>query len=454
MTLGADYSLLLEPEMLMRLLLLIALLCASAFFSGSETALFSLSRTHLRRLRRERSPHAETLHALLDQPRRLIISILCGNELVNVAAAANLTGILARLYGLDQAAWISTVLMVPLLLLFGEATPKTIAVTDPVGISTRIVARPMDFWVNVISPLSSLIRLVADRVTSAFVGEEKARTNILQVDEFRTLVDEGVVSGELSATERALIHNLLRAGSAEIVEIMVPRTRVAAVDGGLPLREVIDAFMSYRHNRVPVYIGHRDNIVGFLYSEDVMRLILEDADLSRLRLEDLMRAPVMVPPTKKIDEMFDYFQRHDVQAVAVLNEFGGIDGLLTMNDVLTCIFGRAQDSSAESAVSYDSASGACEVPGDMSLTDFARITNAKLEDSRMTTIAGVILRHIDRLPGVGDSVILGDMVLEVVEMEGNRIARVRASHGPARESEPASDAENSGAPGGSGQGEQ
>lgn len=447
MSLGADYSLLLEPDMVFRLLLLIALFFASAFFSGSETALFSLSRVHLRRLRREHDPHAETLHALLDQPRRLIISILCGNEIVNVAAAANLTGIVVRLYGVEQGALISTVLMVPLLLLFGEATPKTIAVSDPVGISTRVVARPMDFWVNVISPLSSLIRVVADRMTRVFVGEQKARENILQVDEFRTLVDEGVVSGELSATERALIYNLLRAGGAEIVEIMVPRTRVAFVDGGLPAPEVIDAFMTYKHKRVPVYLGQRDNVVGFLYVEDVMRLALEEADLAELELADIMRPAVMVPPTKKIDEMFDYFQRNDVQAVAVLNEFGGIDGLLTMNDVLTCIFGRTHDGPAESAVSYDSVTGAYEVPGDMTLTDFSKLTNAGIQDSRMTTIAGVILRHLDRLPLIGDGVSLGDMTLEVVEMEGNRISRVRACHDATRESERGADAGDGEPPG-------
>lgn len=428
MSLGADLSLLLEPDMIFRLVLLVALFFASAYFSGSETALFSLSRTHLRRLRREHSPHAETLHALLDQPRRLIISILCGNEIVNVAAAANLTGILVRLYGVEQAALISTVLMVPLLLVFGEATPKTIAMSDPIGVSTRIVARPMHFWVNLISPVSAAIRVVADRITSAIVGQEKALGNLLQVDEFRTLVDEGVVRGELSATERALIYNLLRAGSAEIVEIMVPRPRVACIDGDRPLREVIEAFMGYRHQRIPIYRGDRDNVIGFLYAEDVMQLALEDAGLDELSLEDIVRPPVMVPVTKKIDEMFDYFQRNDVRAVSVLNEFGGIDGLLTMNDVLTSIFGRTHDATFESAVDYDETTAAYSVPGDMTLTDFAKLTSSGVQDSRMTTIAGVILRHVDRLPVVGDCVTLGDLTLEILAMDGNRIARVRAWH--------------------------
>ena len=430
--LAADYSLLLEPGMIIRILLLIALFVASAFFSGSETALFSLSRLDLRRLRRERNPLAENLHSLLDQPRRLIISILCGNQVVNVAAAANLTGILVSLYGIERAAVISTVLMVPLLLLFGEATPKTIAVSDPVGVSTTIVAKPMGFWVNLIAPLSHGIRLVADRITTAIVGEEKAIDNILQVDEFRTLVDEGVVAGELTATERALIYNLLQAGSTEIVEIMIPRTRMAWIDGNLPLSAIIDAFIGHRHKRVPVYRGHRDKVIGFLHAEDVMQLVLDDVDLDKLRIEDVLRPPVMVPVTKKIDEMFDYFQAHDVQAVAVLDEFGGVDGFLTMNDVLTCIFGRAQSEVSGTTVTFDPDTGIYELPGDMTLIDFNRLTNYGVEDARMTTVGGVVLRHLDRLPAVGDRINVDDLSIEVVEMEDNRIARVRAMRGEAQ----------------------
>lgn len=429
---AADASVLLTPEMIVRLSLLIILFIASAFFSGSETALFSLSRFDLRQLRRERHPVAATLHSLLDQPRRLIISVLCGNQVVNVIATANLTAILVVVYGVDRAAWISMVIMVPLLLLFGEATPKTVAVSDPVGISTRIVAKPMSFWVNSISPLSGAIRYVSDRITTAIVGEEKARDNILQVDEFRTLLDEGVVRGELSATERALIHNLLRAGVAEIVEIMVPRTRVDWIDGDRPMDEVIDQFLAYRRKRVPVYRGQRDNVVGFLYAEDIMKLVFDGADRSKARLEDVIRDPVMVPPTKKIDEMFDYFQSKDLQAVIVLNEFGGVDGLLTMNDVLTCIFGRPQVESQQPEYTWDADTNAYELPGDMKLMDFNRITRFGIDDKRMTTIAGVMLRHLDRLPEVGDRVTADDVFIEVLEMDGNRISRVRARRGPER----------------------
>jgi CBS domain containing-hemolysin-like protein len=423
---AADYAMLLQPDMMLRLVVLALLFVASAFFSGSETALFSLSRMQLHQLRRERNPQSEKLHALLDQPRRLIISILCGNEFVNVAAAANLTGILVRLYGVEQAAWASTVLMVPLLLLFGEATPKTIAVSDPVGISTRLVAQPMYGWVRLITPLALAVRLVADRITTAIVGEERAQENLLQIDEFRTLVDEGVVTGELTATERVLIDNLLLAGNAEIVEIMIPRTRMICIDADQPVDKIIQNFLRIRHRRVPVYRGNRDNVIGFLYAEDALQLALDHPDLTDLRLEEVLRPPVMVPSTKKIDEMFDYFQVHDVRAAVVLNEFGGVDGLLTMNDVLTCIFGRVRPLTGDPDVHYDEASGEYLLPGYMKLFEFNALASTRVEDLRMTTLAGVILRELDRLPKVGDVVTVNGTSFEVLEMDNNRVARVLA----------------------------
>ena len=218
-----DAARLLEPGMIVALALQVFLFCCSAFFSGSETALFSLSRLDLQKLRRDRHPRSETLHALLDQPRRLIISILCGNELVNIAATANLAGILVHLYGEQRAGWINVLVMFPVLLLLGEITPKTIAVSNPVRISAGLVAGPMSDWARVITPLRRIVRVAAEWITTWIVGAERARENILRVDEFRTLLADVEKEGVLDATERVLIDNLLDAGETEIVEIMTPR---------------------------------------------------------------------------------------------------------------------------------------------------------------------------------------------------------------------------------------
>jgi CBS domain containing-hemolysin-like protein len=424
-----DTVLLSEPDMIVRLGLQVLLLCGSAFFSGSETALFSLSRLDLQKLRRERNRHTETLHELLDQPRRLIISILCGNELVNIAAAANMTGIVVTLYGVERAGWISILVMVPLLLLFGEVTPKTISVSNPVRVSTGVVATPMSLWVRLVSPLVWAIRSIADRITTLIVGEEKAAENILQLDEFRTLVEEVARGGELNATERALIYNLLEAGDTEVVEIMTPRTRTAFLNADMTVPEMVDRFRSYRHPRVPVFREHRDNLEGFVHAEDILRQVLDETDLTTLVLDDIMHSPVVVPLTKKVDEMFDFFTANNARAAAVLNEFGGVEGFVTMKDVLTFIFGQISGDVEGQELYHERDEDSYEVDGDMKLTDFNNLSNFGIEDPRMTTIGGVAFRHLDRLPQVGDSISIEDICITVLEMDGHRIARVSVSRG-------------------------
>jgi CBS domain containing-hemolysin-like protein len=430
---AVDTARLAEPTMIARLVLEVMLIIAAAFFAGSESALFSLSRLDLQRLRKDRNRHSETLHALLDQPRRLIISILCGNELVTIAAAANMTGILVALYGPQRAGWMNLLVMVPVLLLFGELTPKTVSVSNPVRISAGVVAAPMNLWVRFITPLRWVIRGAADRITTLVVGEEKGAENILNVDEFRSLVEGVAKEGELNATERALIYNLLEAGDTEIVEIMTPRTRIAFLNAEMTVPEMVDRFKAYQHPRVPVYCMHRDNMVGFVHAEDVLRVVLDQVDLTKLKPEDIMHPPVVVPLTKKVDEMFDFFQDRNARAALVLNEFGGVEGLVTMKDVLTFIFGQISGRVIGEEHYRERDENVYEVPGDMKLTDFNNLTNFGIEDPRMTTIGGVAFRYLDRLPKVGDKVAVEGIRIAVLEMDEHRIARVRVSQATAAE---------------------
>lgn len=428
-----DPARLTEPEILLRLLLQVLLLMGSAFFSGSETSLFSLSRLDLQQLRRERHQHAETLHALLDHPRRLIISILCGNELINIAAAVNMTSILVMLYGPENAGWINAILMAPMLLLFGEVTPKTIAVSNPLRISAGLVAAPMAFWVKAINPLRWLIRGISDRVTTWIVGDEKAAENILQLDEFRSLI-EAAEESQLTATERALIYNLLEAGDTEIVEIMIARPQTVFLNAALSVPELVDAFKKHRHSRVPVYRSHRDNVIGFLHAEHILRLYLQETDFTTVTLEELLHPPVMIPLTKKVDELFDYFQSHNARAAIVLNEFGGVEGFVSMTDVLSYIFGQLSEDVHGLELYHEQDEDAYEIPGTMKLTDFNNLTNFGIWDPRMTTIGGVVFRLLDRLPQVGDKVTYEDIVMTVLEMDEHRIAKIRVDRGAEVES--------------------
>jgi len=424
-----DPQRLLQVDMIFRFGLQIILLMASAFFSSSETALFSLSRLDLQQMRRDHNPRFDLLHTLLERPRQLIISILCGNEIINVAATANMAGIMVALYGAEQGGVLSVLVMVPLLLLFGEVTPKTIAVSDPVKISTQVIALPLSIWVKLITPFRWVIRLVADRVTTWIVGEETSPENILQVDEFRTLIDEVVKGGELSVSERSLIYNLLEAGTTEVIEIMIPRTQTAFIDAQTPVAEIVEQVRILRYTRLPVFRETRDNLVGFIHAEDILQRVLDDTDFTTLKIEDILQPPVIVPPTKKVDEMFDFFLEHKVQAAAILNEFGGIDGLITLKSVLSFVFGKITPETTAHLAYTQLANNIFEVAGDMKLTDFEKLTNFGLTDHRMTTIGGVALRLLDRLPQLGDEVTIEGVMLTVLEMQGHRIARLRASKG-------------------------
>jgi len=431
-----DPGLLLEPDMLARLGVQVVLLFGSAFFAGSETALFSLSRMDLQQLRREHHPHSATLHALLDSPRRLIISILCGNQVVNVAAVANATGILVSLYGAERAGVISVLVMVPMLLLFGEITPKTIAVSNPVRVSASLVAVPLNLWVKFITPLRWAVRIVADQLTTWIVGPERAPENILQHDEFLGIVDQIAKEGELHATERSLIHQLLEAGAIEVVHIMTPRTRTDFIDIEQSVPDIIAQFRTLKHSRVPVFHGQHDNIVGFLHIEKVLPLVLDKVDLSVLASSDILSPPVVVPLTKKVDEMFDFFKSTNARAALVLNEFGGVEGLITMRDVLTFIFGTLSGEVKGQSLYEERDENVYEVPGEMKLVDFNNLTNFRIEDPRMTTIGGVLFRHLDRLPQTGDEVRVEDFWMTVLGVERQRITRVRVARGePWREHE-------------------
>ena len=413
-----------DLELYVRVFFQVVFLTLSAIFSGSETALFSLSRIDLQRLRQSRHSDSESIHAMLDEPRRLIISILCGNELVNIASAANMAAILLLLFGEQDVGWINILIMVPLLLLIGEVTPKTVAVSFPIKFSTAISARILPRWMVLITPLRIAVRAVADRITTMVVGDAVDRENILQPDELRTLLEEGEETGIIDATERVLIDNLLEAAETDISRIMTPGPRILFLDADLPVSELIEQFRQYRHPRVPVYQGHWDNVIGFLHSEDVLKLVRGGGDLESVTLDMILKPAHFVPPTKKVDEMFDYFQNHNTRVAIILGEYGEVFGVVTMKDVLTFIFGEISGKMVGQEYYKEHDENSYVVPGDMRLADFYNLTNFDIEDPVMATIGGVAFRLFDRLPSPGDEIFRDGYRFVVKERSGLRISQL------------------------------
>ena len=431
-----------DVELALRLFVQVFLLVLSAVFSGSETALFSLSRIDLQKLRQTRDKRSESIHAMLDEPRRLIISILCGNELVNIASAVNMTSILLLLFGESDVSWINIVIMVPLLLLIGEVTPKTIAVSFPVKFSTRLTARFLPRWITLITPLREAVRLVADRITTLIVGDEVDRENILQRDELRTLLEEGEETGIIDATERVLIDNLLEAAETDISRIMTPGPRIRFLNADLPVDELVETFRQYQHPRIPVYQGHWDNVIGFLHSEDVLKLVRGGGDLAQVTLDMIIKPAHFVPPTKKVDEMFDYFQTHNTRVAIILGEYGEVLGIVTMKDVLKYIFGEISGKMEGQEYYQEEDENSYIVPGDMRLGDFYNLTNFDIDDPVMATIGGVAFRLFDRLPKVGDKVMYEGYEFIAREVKGLRISQVQVQRQTVESEENETDGEH------------
>lgn len=412
-------------ELLIRCILQVALLASSAVFSGSETALFSLSRIDLQQLRHRRDPTSESIHAMLDEPRRLIISILCGNELVNIASSVNMAAILLIVFG-HEAGWVNILVMVPLLLLVGEVTPKTIAVNHPLGFARHVSARILPRWIYIVTPLREAVRQVADRVTTWLVGESVGRENILRPDELKTLLEEGEATGIIDPSERVLIDNLLEASQTDISHIMTPGPRLCLLDADQPLSDLIERFRHYRHPRVPVYSGHWDNVIGFIHSEDVLRLVRGGADLDDLSVQSILRPAHFVPPTLKVDELFQFFQRHATRSSIVLGEFGEVLGIVTMKDVLAFIFGELT-TAVRGSEEYERTDHGHIAPGWMRLLDFYSLTNIDIDDPVMTTLGGLVFRLFGRLPQVGEAVDYEGYHFHVLGIDGLRISRVQVS---------------------------
>lgn len=412
-----------DLELIVRLIFQVCLLSASSFFSGSEAALFSLSRLDLERLRTTRHPMSERIHMLLDEPRRLIISILCGNELVNIASSANMAVILLMFFSEADTQWINILVMVPLLLLVGEVTPKTFAVTFPMVFVSKLSARILPRWIQIITPLREVVRLLADRVTTFIVGDAIQKDNILQLDEFRTLVEEGEATGIIDATERILIDNMLKASQTQIDQIMTPSPAMQCLDADMPVAEMVQAFRRMRHPRVPVKHRTTDNIVGFLHSEDMLRIHRHRVDLTQVPLRKLLRPAHFVPPTKKVDEMFEYFRVHNTRAAIVLSEYGGVSGIVTLKDVLKFIFGEISGANTGKS-SCREEEGAYIVSGDTRLERFNEITRFGLKDPLMSTIGGLVFRMFDRLPSEGEDIVQDNLRFIVLEMEGLRIKTI------------------------------
>jgi putative hemolysin len=406
------------------------MLALSAFFSSSETSLFSLSSIQLEQMRRDRHPRIELIQRLLSEPRRLIITILIGNELVNVTASVISATVLIKLMGAENK-WLNLLVMVPLLLLFGEITPKALAIRHNIAFA-GFESRPIDSFARAIKPVRWVVRKVADRIITLFIGKERSRGNIITEDMVRVLAREALGEGALDRLEAQYIEQIFDFGNKTLDDVMTPRSDIFFLSLDTPISQIIKELCCTRHTKVPVYREDKDDIAGVLHARDLLGLDVGASSQDSQALPGLLREPYFVPESKPAADLFRTFRERKLSVALTVDEYGGITGLVTMEDLLECIFGEIHSPSDEKhdIGVKDSKRGRYTVAGGMPVVDFNQEMGTCFSDEWGETIGGLVLHQYGELPPEGAGIEIEGFLFFVVDVEENRIKTIEFEKPP------------------------
>ena len=414
---------------------LVVVLLLSAFFSGSETALMSVDRFRLKHLE-ERHPNAKRVQDVVSHPERVLGTILTGNVFVNTAAGALLTyGATIYVASEDERARtisLATVALTALILVFGEMVPKSIAARHPEAWSLFVI-RPVSLLIRLGAPIVWLLSLVSNAFLS-LVGEgHTGLGTALTLEEIKAILYSGGVPEEESGGRREMLHRVIELGEKRVAEVMVPRPEMVAVDKNTPLDEIVAMIQSKRFSRMPIYDGTLDNIVGLLFAKDV--ITYWDARVP-FRLEQVARKAYFLPDTAKVEQALEQLQQQHTHLAIVVDEHGGVEGLVTLEDLLEEIVGELLDEKDEVTSQIVSLpDGSFLLDGALSVKELNETVPASVpEHPDYHTLAGYMLHRLGHIPVAGEELDSGAVVLSVDRRVGNRILRVRARRAPARRS--------------------
>ncbi len=432
---------------ILEIVLFLVLLALSGFFSGSETALFSLSQIQIDRMGRDRHPAIGMIRSLLNEPRRLIVTILIGNELVNVSASVLSANMVIRVMGGEEKWWVNIFVMLPILLLVGEITPKTIAVKNSEAFSARI-SRPIQLFSKLITPLRIVVRWVADGLTTFLVGPARTQGSIVTEDMVRTLADQATEDGLLDGVESRFLHNIFDFGNLTVEKLMTPRANMFTLSLSMPPEELLREVKYAKFLRIPVYRKDPEDIKGILHVRDLLDPNRRNQEPDKAMFEELVRPSLFVPETKPAAELFHLFRQRKSSFALALDEFGAITGLITMEDLLQTIFGNISSMNPqEGNTPLLNQVGPICLDGALSIQEINEQVAVDLPADKAETLGGLLLHQFGELPGEGAMTTIGDWRFTIRRMKGRRITKVvctpiteeetRANEKPPCDSQPA-----------------
>ncbi len=410
------------------------LLLLSAIFSGSETALTAASRAKLRTQAERGVKGARRALAITEDSERLIGSVLLGNNLVNILATSLATALFTRLFGSGGVA-LATLAMTLLVLIFAEVLPKTYAITNPEAAATR-AARLMSPVIRIFDPVVSIVRALVRLILRLFGVHADPGSHILAVrEEIAGAISLGHDEGAVEKEDRDRLLGALDLGDRSIEEIMRHRSEIEMIDADMPPEKVLEKALNSTHTRLPLYKGERENIVGVIHAKDLLRAVYTrlrratngEDPFAGFSVMQVAMKPYYAPETTTLDDQLRQFLRRKTHFALVVDEYGALQGLITLEDILEEIVGEITDEFDvdDSPEILCEDNNECVVDGAMTIRDLNRIKDWALPDDEANTVAGLVIHEAQMIPSEGQVFAFHDFRFEVLERKANRITRIK-----------------------------
>ena len=408
-----------DESLFARSLLLVFLLLCSAFFSACEVAYFSLNSLQLNEMSEKKGHLGRIVNSLLEKPRELLITIYIGNEFVNIAISVVVTSIAINVFG-NLGVGIAIGVGTLLLLVFGDIIPKSISLkfSQPYALFS---AYPLTIFAKIVQPAQKLFSIWTEKIIS-FMGilPHGLKESPITDEEFRAMVQVGEGEGVIDSDERELIQNVIEFGETTVDEIMTPKIDMFTVGIEDSLDDILPRIIENFYSRVPVYGEDEEGILGILYTKDLTRL--KHLPREKVSLKSILHDTISVPQSKKIKEMLEEFRRMKRHMAIVLDEYGSVCGLVTLEDILEELVGEIDSEMRQEELPLKRLNeNHYRIVGAYSLAEFNESFQSDLPENDYDTVGGYVFGLFGRIPRSGESTTVDRFKFRVEKMKGSRI---------------------------------
>ncbi len=406
---------------------LVGFIILSAFFSGTETALFSLNKMQLKKMQKEEESNwrIKSIIRLLDDPQRTLISILTGNMFVNISASSLATYLAIKHFG-NIGVGIASGIMIFVILVFGEIIPKSLAVANAEKISKR-VAKPIEIISTGLLPLIRFFKMIINIMYYFFGKKGRKEKKEITEEDLITLIEVGKDEGVIEEEEKKMIKNIFEFGDTMVKEVMVPRVDMDCIPSDAKLNSILKLIKKMGHSRIPVYEETIDNIIGILYAKDLLGIYEKwYTSKEKFDLNQVIREAYFVPENKKIDDLLDIFQKDRIQIAIAIDEYGGTAGLVTMEDVVEEVVGEIIDEYDKEIKLFEiTEDNTVIADGNISIEKINDILNIEIPENDFETLGGFIFDLLGRVPNKGEKIKYQNFQMIIERVAKNRIRRVK-----------------------------